>query len=76
MNDIERKLKVYSTERFTASKFQSEDVAALYFFWNPTEGPFIVVPCLEEEGKETKYTLTCNNYFKSVNALKFIVIIN
>jgi hypothetical protein len=60
MECIERKLKVYNTERFTVSKFENEDVAALYFFWNPTQGPFIVVPCLEEAGKETKYSLTCN----------------
>jgi len=59
MDSIERKLKVYNTERFTVSKFENEDVAALYFFWNPTQGPFIVVPCLEETNKETKYSLTC-----------------
>lgn len=58
MNNVERKLKVYNTERYTVSKFKSIDVAAMYFFWNPTQGPFIVVPCLEEENKETKYTLT------------------
>ena len=59
MANVERKLKVYNTERYTVSKFQSIDVAAMYFYWNPTQGPFIVVPCLEEENKETKYTLTC-----------------
>ena len=63
MELIERKLKVYNTERFTVSKLESEDVAALYFKLNPTEGPFIVVPCLEEQDKETKYTLTCKPIF-------------
>ena len=43
MANVERKLKVYNTERYTVSKFQSIDVAAMYFYWNPTQGPFIVV---------------------------------
>jgi len=42
----------------------------LYFFWNPTEGPFIIIPCLEKEGAQTKYSLTCTNlHLKSLNSL-------
>lgn len=50
MENIDRKLKIQKTEWYLESKFENEDVAALYFFWNPTEGPFIIIPCLEKEG--------------------------
>lgn len=36
MTKIERKLKVENTEIYLESKFESEEFAALYFFWNPT----------------------------------------
>jgi hypothetical protein len=58
MERIERKLNIGFQEPYIESSFGSDDVAALYFFRNPTEGPFIIVPCLEEEGKTTNYKLT------------------
>jgi len=33
-------------------------VAALYFFWNPTEGPFIIIPSLAEEDKQSTFKMT------------------
>ena len=36
MTNIARKLKVENTEIYLESKFESEEFAALYFFWNPT----------------------------------------
>jgi len=58
MEMIERKLNVLPNEKYLESTFLNEEVAALYFFWNPTEGPFIIIPCLEEEDKQASYKLT------------------
>jgi len=48
MTRIERKLNILPNETYKESTYHNEEVAALYFFWNPTEGPFIIIPCLEE----------------------------
>jgi hypothetical protein len=37
-------------------------VAALYFFWNPTEGPFIIIPSLAEEDKQSTFKMTSIQY--------------
>eukprot|EP01017_Pseudomicrothorax_dubius_P006199 TRINITY_DN11731_c0_g1_i2.p1 TRINITY_DN11731_c0_g1~~TRINITY_DN11731_c0_g1_i2.p1 ORF type:complete len:277 (+),score=94.18 TRINITY_DN11731_c0_g1_i2:61-831(+) len=58
MSGIERKLQVLDTEPYIESTFASEDTASLYFFWNPTEGPFLIVPCLGKRETVAKYTLT------------------
>ena len=59
MQEIERKLSIGINEPFVQSSFGSEDVSALYFHKNPTEGPFIIVPCMEEKStKQISYTLT------------------
>lgn len=56
---IERKLSIGTQEPYVQSSFGSEEVAALYFHKNPTEGPFIVVPCLEEKSnRQQGYQLT------------------
>eukprot|EP01016_Furgasonia_blochmanni_P040857 TRINITY_DN5246_c0_g1_i5.p1 TRINITY_DN5246_c0_g1~~TRINITY_DN5246_c0_g1_i5.p1 ORF type:complete len:345 (+),score=100.44 TRINITY_DN5246_c0_g1_i5:69-1037(+) len=58
MEHIERKLQIKPTEPCIESSYANEETAALYFFWNPIEGPFIIVPCLYEEDVNAKYTLT------------------
>jgi calpain len=36
----------------------SEDVSALFFKWNPTEGPFIIIPSSDGEDRYFGYKLT------------------
>ena len=47
MENIERKLSIKPQEKFKESTYYSEEIAALYFNFNPTEGPFIIVPSLD-----------------------------
>lgn len=47
MESIERKLQVHTQEKFKESTYFSEEISALYFHFNPTEGPFIIIPSLD-----------------------------
>ena len=47
-------------EKFKESTYFSEDIGALYFHFNPTEGPFIIIPSLDQEDKSANYKLTSN----------------
>lgn len=58
MENIERKLLIATNEKFKQSTYSNEDVAALYFHFNPTEGPFIIIPSLDMEDKLANYKLT------------------
>ncbi len=58
MENIERKLQIKVQEKFKESTYYSEEIAALYFNFNPTEGPFIIVPSLDFEDKPANYRLT------------------
>lgn len=58
MDYIERKLQIQTGEKFRESTYFSDEVASLYFNWNPTEGPFIIIPSLDHEEKISNYRLT------------------
>lgn len=58
MEFIERKLQILNSEKFKESTYYSEEVSSLYFNWNPTEGPFIIIPSLDQEEKTPNYRLT------------------
>jgi calpain len=58
MENIERKLQILHGEKFKESSYYSEEVSSLYFNWNPTEGPFIIIPSLDHEEKTSNYRLT------------------
>ena len=60
MDSIERKLQIITGEKFKESSYASDEVASLFFKWNPTEGPFIVIPSLDQEYKLSSYRLTSN----------------
>ena len=62
MDSIERKLQFNLGEKFKESSYFSDEVAALYFHWNPTEGPFILVPSLDKPEKYASYKLTSNKF--------------
>lgn len=56
--NLERKLNVQAGEWFEESYFKSDDVAALYSVYQPTQGPFIIVPSMAKEEFTSDFTLT------------------
>lgn len=58
LENLERKLQILPNEWYIESQFKSEDVAAIYAFWKPTKGPFLIVPSLESAEIFSDYTLT------------------
>lgn len=58
LSSFERKLMVGTTEFCAESQFSSHDLAAMYFEFNPIEGPFIVVPSTDKEQATGEYRLT------------------
>lgn len=60
MSIIERKLQIgkKASDKFKESTYSNDDVCALYFHWNPTEGPFILIPSLDAADKYCNYKLT------------------
>jgi len=58
LDKLERKLNVDKSEKFFESSYFSDEMASLYFFWNPIEGPFMIIPSMEGEGKTAGYRLT------------------
>ncbi len=58
LDHMERKLQILPNEWYVESLYHSEDVAALYAFWQPTQGPFLIVPSLVLEGYMSEYTMT------------------
>lgn len=44
LNQMERKLQILPSEWYQETWFQGDEHAALYAFYQPTQGPFIIVP--------------------------------
>jgi calpain len=47
MQNIERKLTIGYKEKFKESVYSNDEVSAVFFSHNPTEGPFIIIPSLD-----------------------------
>ena len=47
MDSIERKLHMLPTEKFKESTYLGDEASALFFKWNPTEGPFTIIPTVD-----------------------------
>ena len=58
MEQIERKFQIGYGEKFKESLYSNDEVAALFFFWNPTQGPFVIIPSMEQKEKVSNYKLT------------------
>jgi calpain len=61
--NLERKLQILNGEWFEESYFKNDDVAALYAFYQPTQGPFIIVPSFEKADYTSDFTLTSKCFF-------------
>lgn len=57
-NHLERKLQILPNEWYKETTYKSDEVAALYQYYQPTQGPFVVVPSMAQEDKHVDYTLT------------------
>jgi hypothetical protein len=55
---LERKLQLLPGEWYEESYYKSDDVAALYSFYQPTMGPFIIIPSMAKEEVASDFTLT------------------
>lgn len=55
---MERKLQIQADEWYEESYYKSDDVAALYSFYQPTQGPFIIVPSMAKDEFQSDFTLT------------------
>ena len=58
MNSIERKLQIQYKEKFVETQYNNDEVSCVYFFKNPTQGPFIIIPSIENLEVEVKYSLS------------------
>jgi len=47
MSNIERKLSIGYAEKFKEATYSNDEVCALFFRWNPTEGPFTIIPSMD-----------------------------
>jgi hypothetical protein len=59
---LERKLKLLPGEWYEETYYCSDDVAALYAFYQPTQGPFIIIPSMLKDEITADFTL---NIFSS-----------
>jgi hypothetical protein len=71
--NLERKLQIQAGEWFEESYFKNDEVAALYAFYQPTQGPFIIVPSMTKEDVANDFTLfskyTINFFQNKANVL-------
>lgn len=58
LDKLERKLQILPNEWVVESSYQGEEVAAQYFYWQSTQGPFLIVPSLAKEEYTGNYSLT------------------
>ena len=55
---LERKLQILPNEWYQETSYKNDDVAALYAFYQPTQGPFIVVPSTASDTFTSEFSLT------------------
>jgi len=55
--NLERKLQIVAGEWFEETFYKNDDVAAHYAFYQPTQGPFIIVPSFAKD-IPCEFTLT------------------
>jgi hypothetical protein len=55
---LERKLQLLPNEWYEESFYKSDDIAAIYAFYQATQGPFIIIPSMSKEDVTADFTLT------------------
>jgi hypothetical protein len=56
--NLERKLQILDNEWSVSTSYTSDDAAALYCYFKPTQGPFVIVPSMANNDKQAEFTLT------------------
>jgi calpain, invertebrate len=49
--NLERKLQILDNEWLLQTSYTSDDTAALYAFFKPTQGPFVIIPSMSKDDK-------------------------
>lgn len=62
LENLERKLQLLPGEWYEETYYRSDDVAALYAFYQPTQGPFIIIPSMSREEIIADFILTSKIY--------------
>ena len=60
---LQRKLQIQAGEWYEESYYCADDVAALYSFYQPTQGPFIIVPSMSQRDIPNEFVLTSKFIF-------------
>lgn len=55
---LERKLQILPNEWYQEARYISDDVSAVYAFYQPTQGPFIIVPSVATPDQQMDFYLT------------------
>jgi hypothetical protein len=71
LENLERKLQILPKEWYEETYYKSDDVAALYSYYVPTQGPFIMIPSLQTALVQADFTLTSKDSLEFYNALYF-----
>ena len=69
LENMERKLQILPNEWYKESYYMSDEVAAAYAQFQPTEGPFIIVPSFAKLGFQSDFVLTSKFPFYSYSLL-------
>jgi hypothetical protein len=56
--NLERKLQILPNEWQQETRYISDEVSALYAFYQPTQGPFIIVPSVATPDFQLDFSLT------------------
>ena len=48
-------MKIYPEDKYFHTSFASTDVACIYIWLWPVEGPFILIPCMEKVDTKTDF---------------------
>ena len=70
-DQLERKLQILPNEWYQETSYKSDDVASLYAFYQPTQGPFIVVPSSAYDSLLADFELT-SKWWESTNSIYFL----
>ena len=70
--NLERKLQILEGEWYVESSYQSDEHAALYAFYQPTQGPFIIVPSMMKEELTSDFTLT-SKFYQQIHSINIFI---
>jgi len=64
-DNLERKLQILENEWFVQTSYSQDDSAALYQFFKPTQGPFVIIPSMTKDSTVAEFNLTGKCLFET-----------